>query len=170
MANNRHIKKQTKTLPDLISTPEALSLSADELLNRMATSATGLTELKRPKNGWKSMVLMRWLKTKRDPPPRISFPFQKSGNHYPHHRRIFSGFLGDPLDAGIIILIVLISVTLDFTQEYRAGRAAEALQKEWPRQLRFSETAQSRISRIRNWSPGTSCSCRPEILSRRMPG
>ncbi len=42
---------------------------------------------------------------------------------------IVSGFVGDPLDAGIIILIVLVSVTLDFTQEYRAGRAAEALRK-----------------------------------------
>ena len=33
------------------------------------------------------------------------------------------------MDAAIIIIIVLVSVILDFTQEYRAGKAAEALRK-----------------------------------------
>jgi len=42
---------------------------------------------------------------------------------------IASGFLGDPRDAAIILIIVLVSVILDFTQEYRAGKAAEALAK-----------------------------------------
>ena len=42
---------------------------------------------------------------------------------------IVSGFSGDPRDAAIIIIIVLVSVILDFTQEYRAGKAAEALAK-----------------------------------------
>ena len=42
---------------------------------------------------------------------------------------IVSGFSGDPRDAAIIIIIVLVSVILDFTQEYRAGKAAEALRK-----------------------------------------
>lgn len=42
---------------------------------------------------------------------------------------IVSGFLAEPVDAIIIVCIVLVSVTLDFTQEYRANRAAEALSK-----------------------------------------
>ena len=42
---------------------------------------------------------------------------------------IVSGFLGDPLSAIIILSIVLVSVTLDFTQEFRAERAAEALKR-----------------------------------------
>ncbi len=42
---------------------------------------------------------------------------------------IVSGFLGDTLSAIIILAIVLVSVTLDFTQEYRAGKAADALRK-----------------------------------------
>ena len=42
---------------------------------------------------------------------------------------IVSGFVGDPLNAVIILAIVVASVVLEFTQEYRAGRAAEALRK-----------------------------------------
>ena len=40
---------------------------------------------------------------------------------------IVSGVLGDPIDAAIIFAIVIVSVVLDFTQEYRAGKAVEAL-------------------------------------------
>jgi Mg2+-importing ATPase len=38
-----------------------------------------------------------------------------------------SGLLGETVNAAIIFLIVLVSVTLDFYQEYKAERAAEAL-------------------------------------------
>ncbi len=40
-----------------------------------------------------------------------------------------SGVLGDVTDTVIIIVIILVSVLLDFIQEYRAGKAAEELQK-----------------------------------------
>lgn len=40
-----------------------------------------------------------------------------------------SGFVGEPSDSIIIFAIVLISVTLDFVQEYRADRTTEALRK-----------------------------------------
>ncbi|MGO9336659.1 MAG: magnesium-translocating P-type ATPase [Terracidiphilus sp.] len=38
-----------------------------------------------------------------------------------------SGFLGDPVDAGIIGAIVLVSAAMDFTQTYRSRKAVEAL-------------------------------------------
>ncbi len=41
---------------------------------------------------------------------------------------IISGFTGDRASLTIIAVIVVLSVTLDFVQEYRAGRAAERLQ------------------------------------------
>ena len=40
-----------------------------------------------------------------------------------------SVFVGDVTDAGIIIAIVILSVTLDFFQEYKAGNAVELLKK-----------------------------------------
>ena len=42
---------------------------------------------------------------------------------------IVSGISQDWREAAIILIIVLVSVILDFTQEYRAGKAAEALRK-----------------------------------------
>lgn len=40
---------------------------------------------------------------------------------------VVAGFLGDTRSAAVISVIVLLSVLLDFAQEYRAGRAAERL-------------------------------------------
>ncbi len=128
MANNRHIKKQTGT-PDLVNTPEVLSLSSDELLNRMATPATGLTAEEAEKRleiyGSNEIVKSQ----KRSAPIEFLSHFRSPVTLILIVAAIVSGFLGDPLDAGIIILIVLVSVILDFTQEYRAGKAAEALRK-----------------------------------------
>src|SRR5262245_60442832 len=42
---------------------------------------------------------------------------------------IISGFLGHTLEAVVITIIVLFAVLLGFIQEYRAGRALEALKK-----------------------------------------
>ena len=42
---------------------------------------------------------------------------------------IISGFLGHTLEAVVITVIVLLAVLLGFIQEYRAGRALEALRK-----------------------------------------
>jgi P-type Mg2+ transporter len=42
---------------------------------------------------------------------------------------IVAGFVGDPLNAIIILAIVVASVILEFTQEYRAGKAADALRR-----------------------------------------
>jgi len=40
-----------------------------------------------------------------------------------------SGVLGDPVTAGIIIFIVLVSVVIDFINTYRSQKAAEDLKK-----------------------------------------
>src|SRR5215472_13293228 len=40
---------------------------------------------------------------------------------------IVSGFLGEPLDAAIIIVVVLVSVALDFFQVFRSEQAANRL-------------------------------------------
>src|SRR5262245_17103802 len=42
---------------------------------------------------------------------------------------LLSGFLGHTLEAVVITIIVLFAVLLGFTQEYRAGRALEALRE-----------------------------------------
>ena len=42
---------------------------------------------------------------------------------------VASGFLGDKVDAGIIITIVLMSVIVDFTQTYRSQQAIEQLRR-----------------------------------------
>lgn len=113
----------------MIDSEEALSLSSEELMVRLGTSAAGLTveeaekrlemygynEVARKK---KRAVLIEFLSHFKSPITIILII-----------AAIISGFLGDPLDAGIIILIVLVSTTLDFIQEYRAVRAAEALRK-----------------------------------------
>jgi Mg2+-importing ATPase len=125
-------KKAIKRLPagaDLISTEEILSLPSGELLNRLGTSAAGLTteEVARRLETYGSNEVAR--KGKR--PVLIEF--------LSHFRNplviiliiaaIVSGVLGQLVDAAIILSIVLVSVILDFTQEYRAGRAAEALRR-----------------------------------------
>ena len=125
-------KKDTKRLPidtNLMSTEEILSLPADELLSRLSTLSTGLTseEAKKRLENFGSNEVAK--KRKRSAPIEFLFHFRSPVTIILIIAAIVSGFLGDPLDAGIIILIVLVSVTLDFTQEYRAGRAAEALRK-----------------------------------------
>ena len=125
-------KKDTKKLPidtNLMSTEEILSLPSDELLSRLSTSSTGLTseEAERRLEIYGSNEIAR--RGKRSAPIEFLSHFRSPVTIILIIAAIVSGFLGDPLDAGIIILIVLVSVILDFTQEYRAGRAAEALRK-----------------------------------------
>lgn len=113
----------------LISNEEILSLSSVEVINRLDTSPTGLTveESARRLDFYgtneivskrKRSVFLEYLSHFRSPITAILIV-----------AAVISGFIGDPLDAAIIIAIVLISVSLDFTQEYRAGKAAEALKK-----------------------------------------
>jgi Mg2+-importing ATPase len=128
MANDRRNKKSAN-IPELVSSVEAVSLPTDEFLSRMGTSTEGLGAEEAVKRletygtnevvrGQKRSGIIEFLLHFRSPITLILII-----------SAIVSAFLGDPLDAGIIIIIVLVSVTLDFTQEYRANKAAEALKK-----------------------------------------
>ena len=122
-------RKKLANTPELINTAEVLSLSTDEFLNKLGTSTSGLSTEEAAKRlemygtneiarGKKRSGIVEFLLHFRSPVTLILIV-----------SAIVSGFLGDPRDAGIIIIIVLVSVILDFTQEYRAGKAAEALRK-----------------------------------------
>jgi len=125
-------KKDTKRLPidtNLMSTEKILSLPSDELLSRLSTSSTGLTSEeaeKRLENFGSNEVAK---KGKRSVPIEFLSHFRSPVIIILMIAAVVSGVLGDPLDAIIIVSIVLVSVILDFTQEYRAERAAEALRR-----------------------------------------
>ena len=128
MANKQDKKKLANT-PEAINTAEVLTLSTDEFFTKMETSTNGLSSAEAAQRletygtnevarGKKRSGVIEFLMHFRSPVTLILII-----------SAIVSGFLGDPRDAGIIIIIVLVSVILDFTQEYRAGKAAEALAK-----------------------------------------
>jgi len=106
-----------------------LTLSPDEVLGRLGTSVTGLTtaEAERRLEIYGANEVAR--KGKRSAPLEFLSHFTSPVTILLIIAAIISGVVGDPVDAIIILSIVLVSVILDFTQEYRAGRAAEALQK-----------------------------------------
>jgi len=127
------LSKQNKKRPlsgaNLISAEEIISLPSGEVLNRLGTSATGLTteEVERHLETYGSneiakkergSILIEFLSRFKNPLVIILVI-----------AAIVSGFLGELLNAIIILSIVLMSVILDFIQEYRAERAAEALRK-----------------------------------------
>ncbi len=128
MLKTRHPIKQ-QSAPALIDTSEVISLSSDELLNRLGSSTSGLS----PEEAQKRLEIYgsnEVIKSKkRSAPLEFLAHFKSPITIILVIAAIVSGFVGDPLDAGIILLIVLVSVTLDFTQEYRAEKAAEALRK-----------------------------------------
>ncbi len=128
MSNNRNTTRLTKTA-DLIQMQDALSLSSDEVLHRLGTSASGLTaeEAEKRLATYGSNEVVK--RGKRSAPIEFIAHFKSPVTIILIVAAIISGFVGDPVDAGIILFIVLVSVTLDFTQEFRAERAAEALRK-----------------------------------------
>ncbi len=112
-----------------IGTEDILSASSDDLMARLATSLSGLTsevaESRLVTYGHNEAVerhrrslAVEFLRHFRSPVTLILIA-----------AAIISAFVGDPANAIIILAIVLASVALEFTQEYRAGRAAEALRK-----------------------------------------
>jgi Mg2+-importing ATPase len=128
MANKQDKQKPANT-PEAINAAEMLTLPTDEFLTKMETSATGLSSEEATKRletygtnevarGKKRSGIIEFLMHFRSPVTLILII-----------SAIASGFLGDPRTAAIILIIVLVSVILDFTQEYRAGKAAEALAK-----------------------------------------
>ena len=124
--------RDKKNLPDdtnLANTEEILSLSADELISRFGTSTAGLTTEEATKRletyGSNDVakqaqvsIIIEFLSHFKSPLVIILII-----------AAIVAGVLGEITDAIIILSIVMVSVILDFTQEYRAGKAAEALRK-----------------------------------------
>jgi len=108
---------------------EVLGLSAAELLGRLGTSSAGLTEEEvaaRLETYGHNEVVERH---RRNAVLEFLMHFRSPVTLILIGAAIVSGFVGDPVNAGIILAIVLASVVLEFTQEYRAGKAAEALRK-----------------------------------------
>jgi Mg2+-importing ATPase len=124
--------RNTKNPPEnayLANTEEMLSLPADELISRFGTSTTGLTTeeaTKRLETYGSNDVARR---------KQVSIIIEFL-SHFKSPlviilviAAVVSGILGELVDSIIILTIVFMSVILDFTQEYRAGKAAEALRK-----------------------------------------
>ena len=114
---------------DTISTEQIFSLSSNELLIRLETSATGLTateaasrlEIYGPNEIAKReqvSIIIEFLSHFKSPMSIILIICA-----------IVSGAIKELTDAIIILSIVLVSVILDFTQEHRAEKAAEACGK-----------------------------------------
>ena len=126
---DNHRLKTTPEAAELVDTQEILSLSSDQVLNRLSTSANGLTAEEAQKRldiyGYNDVVKRK----KKSLVLEFLSHFKSPITIILIIAAIISGFVGDPLDAGIILLIVLVSVILDFTQEFRAEKAAEALRK-----------------------------------------
>ena len=122
-------RNKVESTPEVINAAEALMLPTDEFLNRMETSTAGLSseEAARRLEIYGTNEIAQ--KRKRSGIIEFLLHFRSPVTLILIISAIASGFLGDPRDAGIIIIIVLVSVILDFTQEYRAGKAAEALRK-----------------------------------------
>lgn len=119
--------KNTATGTSPISTDEALFLPLAEVLRRLDSSTAGLTtdetearlETYGPNTIARkvgSSVIIQFLSHFKSPITIILII-----------AAILSGILADVTNTIIILSIVLLSVILDFSQEYRAGRAAEAL-------------------------------------------
>ena len=121
--------KRAENNSELIDTSEVLTLSADDLLKRLNTTVNGLSqvEVQRRLDIYGPNEVVE--KTQRPVFIEFLLHFKSPITLILIAAAIISGFVGDPIDAVIIITIVLISVLLDFSQEYRAGKAAEALRK-----------------------------------------
>jgi Mg2+-importing ATPase len=127
MGNQKTNKLNTGA--DLISTEEVLSLTSNELLGRLGSQDTGLSSEEASRRletyGYnevarrrRTSIVVEFLAHFKSPLTIILII-----------AAIVSGVVGDAVNAPIIFAIVLVSVILDFTQEYRAGKAAEALRK-----------------------------------------
>src|SRR5271157_6536702 len=108
--SNRQSKKKIVYTPEIVNTSEVLSLSTDEFLNKLGTSTSGLSVEEAAKRlemygtneiarGKKRSGIVEFLLHFRSPVTLILII-----------SAIISGFLGDPRDAAIILIIVLVSV------------------------------------------------------------
>ena len=128
MSNNRDRKRLTGGA-NLISTEEILSLPSNEVLSRLAASPAGLTTEAVTERletyGYNNIIR----KGRKSTPLEFFSHFRSPLVIILIIAAIVSGVLGQHVNAIIILSIVLVSVILDFTQEYRSEAAAEALRR-----------------------------------------
>jgi magnesium-transporting ATPase (P-type) len=79
-----------------------------------------------------------------------------------------SAWLGEDVDAGIIVAIVLLSVLIDFWQSYRSQQAADRLRASVAPTATVLRDGTLRRFRYDSWSLETSSGYRPVISCRRM--
>lgn len=112
----------------LPSAEEILALPVEELLSRMRTSINGLSseEVRRQLEifGYNEVA-----KKRRTAIVKFLYHFANPLVMILLIAGSISGILGDVTDIAIIFVIVIISMTLDFYQEYKAERAVEALMR-----------------------------------------
>jgi Mg2+-importing ATPase len=112
-----------------LTTQELLSLPIDELLTRLETSYSGLSSQEAKKRleiyGYneiarkkKEIVIIEFLSHFKNPLVIILI-----------FASLVSSFLGEIINASIIFSIILLSVILDFYQEFKAEKAAEMLKE-----------------------------------------
>jgi P-type Mg2+ transporter len=126
--NRPHVKKPSEASNSLTN-EEILSLPVNELLSRLGTSAAGLTEdavAVRSETYGPNEVVVR---TRASTPIRFLSHFKSPLTIILIIAAIISGVVGQPENAIIIFFIVMVSVVLDFFQEYRAEKAADELRK-----------------------------------------
>ncbi|MDO8567841.1 MAG: magnesium-translocating P-type ATPase [Dehalococcoidales bacterium] len=125
----RSSEKRRSKVVGQVDTGEILSLSAGELLGRLDTSPAGLSSeaVSRRLDTYGPNEVAR--KGKRPIVLEFVSRFKNPLSIILVIAALVSGILGHPVDATIILSIVFVSVVLDFTQEYRAERAAEELKK-----------------------------------------
>jgi Mg2+-importing ATPase len=123
----RKPKETTATSEQALTSEEILCLSVDEVLHKLNSSRIGLTEdnaqAALQEYGPNEVAKKR----KRTSIVRFLLLFRNPLVIILIFAGIISGIVGEIVNALIIIAIVLLSVFLDFFQESKAGKAAEAL-------------------------------------------
>jgi len=114
---------------DMISAQDIISLPGVEVLNRLGASTTGLTpeEVEKRLETYGSNDIAK--KKRRSILIEFFSHFKSPLVIILIIAAVVSGVLGQLINAIVILSIVLVSVILDFVQEYRANTAAEALQR-----------------------------------------
>jgi Mg2+-importing ATPase len=113
----------------LPSTEEILTSSAEELLERLGTSMTGLTSKEAEERlklfGYNELVERK----RRTAVVEFLSHFKSPLVVILIVAGLISGFLGEVTNCIIVLVIVMFSVSLDFYQEHKAERAAEMLKQ-----------------------------------------
>jgi Ca2+-transporting ATPase len=110
-------------------TKQYFNINVDEAVKALSTSINGLSQLEAAnrldKNGLNELV------TKKNKPAWVYFfdQFKDFMIIILIVAAVLSGILGDMVDTGVILIIVLLNALLGFSQEYKAEKSMAALKK-----------------------------------------